>query len=491
MEAVKALQAEYHDQFTKHASIAGTGVGYKHVNGIATTQEALLVFVVKKGEFHKNAAVPSQINGIPVDVIEVGKLVKHDVLTSRIRPIRPGYSCGHGRITAGTVGGFFIDKDGDHVVLSNAHVLANENNAEPGDPIFQPGPIDAPPGDHQWRGWSDPIASLPYFATLKTFVRLTQNNNMQDSAIAVIPPAAIAQNLINPIYPFINRPLAGWGEPTVGLSVQKVGRTTGHTAGKIIALSGQFGIEYDFGIGNFVDCVVITNCSSGGDSGSIIVDANMNAVALLFAGSDKVTLATPISYVRNQYGLSLWSGSSTPNFTLLSLSSPDWAIQCSPGSSLVMSNGTIQLSAKANQSCCAEHAVTNVTQISCSVNTGSDGGATWGPGIVLQFPTEMVKVNLRKGGSFGGYFNTNEYLGVGSVEPNTWYDLRIRCGNTVALEARKAGADWSKIMELPRNLMPHAPTMVRVGKTDGTGQRSDYSDLGGDGQCQIKDVQII
>ena len=55
----------------------------------------------------------------------------------------PGGSVGHFEITAGTIGAIARDKKtGRDVILSNNHVLANENAAKIGDAILQAGVID-------------------------------------------------------------------------------------------------------------------------------------------------------------------------------------------------------------------------------------------------------------------------------------------------------------------------------------------------------------
>ncbi len=44
-------------------------------------------------------------------------------------------------MTAGTLG-CLVKKDHEYYILSNNHVLANENEAYMGDPILQPDPYD-------------------------------------------------------------------------------------------------------------------------------------------------------------------------------------------------------------------------------------------------------------------------------------------------------------------------------------------------------------
>ena len=63
----------------------------------------------------------------------------------RVRPLQPGVSVSHVDVTAGTIGTFArrLSEAGDAVeLLSNNHVLANENQAELGDGILQPGAYD-------------------------------------------------------------------------------------------------------------------------------------------------------------------------------------------------------------------------------------------------------------------------------------------------------------------------------------------------------------
>ena len=61
--------------------------------------------------------------------------------TGRTRPLRPGVSIAHAKVTAGTLGAF-VHKDGVVHALSNFHVLAGSPQAKVGDTILQPGPAD-------------------------------------------------------------------------------------------------------------------------------------------------------------------------------------------------------------------------------------------------------------------------------------------------------------------------------------------------------------
>ena len=72
------------------------------------------------------------------DVRLIGHIVKRsDGLQARQRPLRPGISVGHFRITAGTIG-CFVERARKTFILSNNHVLADENAGTRGTPSCSP-----------------------------------------------------------------------------------------------------------------------------------------------------------------------------------------------------------------------------------------------------------------------------------------------------------------------------------------------------------------
>ena len=92
------------------------------------------------------------------------------------RPLRIGASIGHFKNTGGTLGGFVRSRDdGSVLILSNNHVLANENKAKKGDHILQPGVFD---------GGQDPEHKV---GELLRFVKLKKAGaNLVDGAVASI-----------------------------------------------------------------------------------------------------------------------------------------------------------------------------------------------------------------------------------------------------------------------------------------------------------------
>src|SRR5262245_55388908 len=119
--------------------------------------------------------LPQQLDGVPVTVRVTGRIMIYSDPTQRQRPAPAGYSVGHPQVTAGTIGARVRDALGRVYILSNNHVLANSNNAQLGDPAYQPGVFDGGTA-------ADQIATLSDFQTI-TFT--TSANNTVDGAIAL------------------------------------------------------------------------------------------------------------------------------------------------------------------------------------------------------------------------------------------------------------------------------------------------------------------
>ena len=228
------------------------------------------------------AAIVRQARG-EADVRYIGRLAKRVVPWNRknVRPLRIGTSIGHFKITAGTLGCFVTRRaDAALLILSNNHVLANENDAKAGDAILQRGTFD---------GGTRPADVV---GKLAGFVRLKKSGaNLVDAALASINPS-LGTNLsaIKGIGTLTGQGPAFLDE---GTAVHKLGRTTGVTHGKVTAFElDNLVVGYDIGDLRFDDQIEIEGAgpdafSAGGDSGSLIVDAEGRGVALLFAGGDQ------------------------------------------------------------------------------------------------------------------------------------------------------------------------------------------------------------
>lgn len=216
------------------------------------------------------------------------------------RPLVIGSSIAHVDVTAGTLGAF-VERGGATCILSNNHVLANEDRGARGDAILQRATLDG------GRKVDDTVASLAHSVRLKR-----RAANVCDAALARVGDHPCDLGRLRQIVDGRDGRLAGLAAASVdpGEAVRKIGRTTGSTRGRITAFElDNVVVSYDIGNLRFDGLIEIQSetqwpFSDGGDSGSLIVNDRLEAVALLFAGSDSggrhdsgLTYANPIRTV--------------------------------------------------------------------------------------------------------------------------------------------------------------------------------------------------
>lgn len=163
---------------------------------IDTTHRTLALGIARKGPDNYQLAVRLQrpeLQNSPeldairrqskgeVDIRYIGRLSKFadaglPWYRKRARPLRIGVSIGDYKVTAGTLGCFVTSRaDGAALILSNNHVLANENDAKAGDAILQPGTYD------DGKRPADVVGKLANFVKLKAV-----GSNLVDCAVASI-----------------------------------------------------------------------------------------------------------------------------------------------------------------------------------------------------------------------------------------------------------------------------------------------------------------
>jgi hypothetical protein len=349
-------------------NVIGFGHGVKWTNNQPTGEDALLVFVEQKLDVPQADRVPAEIGGKRTDVVAIGTVmaqqllrdrtpIDHDgvggeprqlgssqrallrmperdqlrfleglagqelevgvqALAKRARPARGGYSVGHVKITAGTIAtcvydflpGATVNPPASGIgiptkfyLLSNNHVLANSNNAMIGDPILQPGPFD---------GGTDPADRI---ARLSRFVPITFEPPVPRASHRNLVDAAVAEGEFHDLEREVywHGVPRGWYQRArlkVGDRVKKTGRTTNFTRGRVIATNATIDVNYGGGqIARFLDQIVTTNISAGGDSGSLVLSSAPGsqpgtqddfAVGLLFAGSPQATIVNHFEHVR-------------------------------------------------------------------------------------------------------------------------------------------------------------------------------------------------
>lgn len=220
------------------------------------------------------------------------------------RPVPIGVSSGQKDVTAGTIGAR-VTRGSEVFALSNNHVFANSNRANLGDAILQPGSLDG------GRNPNDAIGTLADFEPIK-FCQgaFSCPANYIDAAIANVTE----ENLAN------STPDEGYGTPRtermmaqLRMRVQKYGRTTGLTTGRISGIFATVNVDYRVGIGRFEDQIIVSGSSgefsAPGDSGSLVVTEGGNddrrPVGLLFGGSRLTTIISPIDFVLDRFDVEI------------------------------------------------------------------------------------------------------------------------------------------------------------------------------------------
>jgi hypothetical protein len=295
--------------------VVHVSVGLKETNGKVTDQLCVRVYVEqKKAKEALPAAqlIPSEINGVPTDVNIVGRFEFQDDNT-KYRPIMGGIqisnriivlnAAGTGtEMSRGTLGCTAVDTTDDApVILSNWHVLYG-SSGRTGDKVYQPPPTSIPPvelGDlpARPRDEEDKIGVL----------RRKEISSTVDGAIATIDVSSCCNccgirysNEINGLSVGGRPPrntIVGDQRAVSGMTVFKVGKSTGRTEGVVVDDNHpSFDIVKDGTTYSFTGQIAIQNIdntipfSTHGDSGSVIINLENKIVGLLFASGRNVPI---------------------------------------------------------------------------------------------------------------------------------------------------------------------------------------------------------
>lgn len=287
-------------EWLRQPGVTAVDVGFKIKDKAITDDVALRVHVARKRPvaelessqvFNETGKTPKKQGGFPVDVIEAQYApsearstpmalddADEDAIAGIERltvfdPLIGGISCGNPRVTAGTLGVVVFNRRTCRpMILSNWHVLAGSGSAAVGEGILQPGALD---------GGTEVVANL-------TRMRL---DSRMDAAVATLNNARGHSRDILGL-----GTITGMDTATLGMEVEKSGRTTGITRGVVDGVSMSVSIDYtDPGVINFTNQIRIVprppwpavdvEVSMGGDSGSIWMNQRTNrAIGLHFAG---------------------------------------------------------------------------------------------------------------------------------------------------------------------------------------------------------------
>lgn len=492
IRAAIAAQERHNAALLRIPGVVGTAVGV-----LPSGRVGVQVFVERPDV----AGIPATLDDIPVGMRVTGRIMALSDPTTRQRPAPLGFSLGHPAITAGTLGALVRNASSQLFILSNNHVLANQNDANIGDAALQPGPFDGGTLPN------DQIGTLAAFQAID----FSGGSNTIDAAIAQVTNAADVVN---------STPTDdGYGVPSsaifgdansdnvfddktalLGLNVQKYGRTTKLTHGQVTGINGTITVCYEvlfiFCIksATFVDQLIISpgGFSGGGDSGSLIVtdDTNRNPVALLFAGSETETIANRIDLVLNRFGVSM-DGTTPPpptpltDIALTGVSAPSSVTQGTPA------NVTVAVKNVGNQNVGSTINVT-LTDATAGTTIGTQqvNGLTAGASTTLNF-------SWTPGAPAGGHTLTaahdfgDDNAGNNSASTTTTVNAPGTVGMHIGdLDATVSsnGSTWSAIIDVTVHDGNHQPLngATVVGRWNVSGLNVDEcttGELGGNGTC--------
>jgi hypothetical protein len=297
------------------------GVGVGETNGSL----AITVFVDSASRTNE---LPPSLDDLPVTVRVTGAIHAFACGGSNPQvayplPVPLGVSGGNileagspGSCASGTVG-FKVRDNATGAIgwISNSHVVGHGADGCPGSaPVgtiqYQPGAVD------------NNCAAAQNIGVLSRTVPISFGgaNNLVDCGFVLSSDSEVSPNILN-LGPQVNNVVPAF----VGQAVQKNGRTTSCTEGTVTAINVTTAVAYDSGCGTatFTNQVMVSPTApssafaAAGDSGSPIVDANNNAVALLFAGDPTTGIAfgNPIGAVLSALNVSLASIASSQAVT--------------------------------------------------------------------------------------------------------------------------------------------------------------------------------
>lgn len=321
--AIRPVKESVEDELIARPGVVAVDIAEKETDGRKTGELSIVVFVEEKkpkGKLGKGALIPAEIDGVKTDVqeleIELQPAFKQvDETELLVDPanyptLAGGISIGPRRsvflsppdvpapgnyVFVGTLGAMVRDRaTGATMALTNFHVACVNNTWSVGDRMVQPSLVDggAPTGE---------------FGSL---TRAVLSDNVDGAVITVdtSEPWTASVTGIGDV--------AGSTAATVGMAVQKRGRTTEHTFGTVASTDFTVTVNYGSDVGSRtlrhqirIDTDTARNprFSNTGDSGSVILDGSRNVVGLLFAGATNgsMTFANPIQAALDELAVDL------------------------------------------------------------------------------------------------------------------------------------------------------------------------------------------
>lgn len=312
IRAVMAVQEEVTPTLMGQPEILGTATGLDEAGN-----PALKVFIDRNAPTAAEAIhnLPQEVRGTPVQVELMDEIRAMGYTQRQTPPIRLGtsggwtYDLANGYCCAGTLGAL-VRIGNMQYILSACHVLegdivsgGNHRIAQTGDPIIQPGLIDA----NCNRYLAQTVGTLVKRRSLAT--------SNTDCAIARVVGGMVRTDGAILGIGTISRYIIG---ASLNQRVKKSGRTSGTTRSHVSGLNATVRVTFtrechgSTYTKTFTGQIVVANPANGfmrpGDSGSLLVQdvaTNPRPIGLLYAANNAVGFANPIGQVLNFLGATM------------------------------------------------------------------------------------------------------------------------------------------------------------------------------------------
>jgi hypothetical protein len=336
---IRPVKESIEDDLLAREGVVGVDIAEKVSDGKPTGQLSIVVFVQKKkpgARIARGQLIPKEIDGVPTDVQELeielqSAMVKLDDVVGLVDAtaypsLHGGISMGPRRsvyltppevpaagnyVFVGTLGAMVRDRaTGATMALTNFHVACPRGWAV-GDRMAQPSLVD----------------NAPAATDFGSLTRSVLSENV-DGAVVTLDAGKAWSASIETI-----GNVAGTTAATIGMPVQKRGRTTEHTFGTVRSTDFTVTINYGGDVGSRTlrnqvrietDTTRSARFSQKGDSGSVIVGDDRNVIGLLFAGSTdgQWTFGNPIAAVQDELGVDIIRYEAPPIITRPSVCDP-------------------------------------------------------------------------------------------------------------------------------------------------------------------------
>jgi hypothetical protein len=289
------------DETVDRTNVVGTAISEKVTDHCHTGKPCIRVYVRKKTDPSRirEGAVPRSIGGVLTDVIPSGEIMAQRFIAPRFpryagreRPARGGTGIGPSAGGGGTLGCVCV-ADNAFCILSNNHVLAQNDRLPVGSAIIQPGRTKFEMGVYP----RDAVGQL------RKVEPVSDGGEKRVDAALAITDAPMASG-VHKTYALDPNPM----QVSFRLPVRKDGWMTGTTLGEISGIGAR--VHVNVGTRTRPHIVLFTGqleiagvndlFSYFGDSGSLIVSdavgSRFRPVGLLFAGDadNNRTWANPI-----------------------------------------------------------------------------------------------------------------------------------------------------------------------------------------------------